>query len=930
MVFPSFGKRLCALFLFCSSLCFLSSAHAQPRTEGSIIGTVTDISGAVIPGASVKLVNPVSHLTRSATTGSSGVFHFPALPFGNYRLTVRSKGFAVTSQAVGITSILPQTLTIALKVAAATQTVTVQAAGPLSTPTALQTTVARATFTKIPLESSTSAISSLVMLTTPGVTADSNGMIHGMGDHAENTYSLDGEPITDQMSKTFSNQLPSNAIQSVKVISGAPPAQYGDKTSLVIEVTTRSGEGVTHPTGSVSSSYGAFGTATSGFDISYGGQKWGNFFEIDGLNSGRFLDAPEFSVFHDLGNQENAFDRIDRQFDPHDSIRLDLNYSRSWFQTPNTYDNLNIQNVIRGGNGPNPVFANVGNADQRAKIGTFDIAPTYTRLISNSAVFTFGVYVRRTSFNYIPTNNPLGDLGPTDLQQESIAQQRSLLNAGAVTTLTWTHGINTVLAGADYNSAFLNEHFHLGIVNNLLNAPCLNAAGNPIYGYSSPSNCPIGDYGNPGFNTALAPYDLTRGGSLYTFNGHADIKTTGLYVEDQIKSGPWFANVGMRGDLYNGLSSASQAEPRVNVAYTIVRTGTILRTSYARTLETPYNENLVLSSEGCANRVLSPLLSCSSNFTTPLRAGPRDETHVGFEQHIGRHLNVSADYIWKYTQFGGDFSVLGNTPITFPIEWHNSKITGIAGRVDVTHFRRLLAYMAFSSVAARFFPPQVAGAGATVGQTGFPFRIDHDEKFNQTTHIQYSLPLPTAPWIGFNWRFDSGMVAAAVPCYNPLSHDANSACANSSTTLNGQPAIALVDNNLPPGKNPITGGPVYVPLTADQEMQAGLECDGVKATLGHPLPAVCPANELTSSVVYIPAPGTGDNDHNPPRVRPRSLFDLSVGDSNLFAHGKRRWSIVLTALNISNKYALYNFLSTFSGTHYVTPRALTAKIAYHF
>ena len=165
---------------------------------------------------------------------------------------------------------------------------------------------------------------------------------------------------------------------------------------------------------------------------------------------------------------------------------------------------------------------------------------------------------------------------------------------------------------------------------------------------------------------------------------------------------------------------------------------------------------------------------------TPLLAGPRNETHVGFEQHFGHHFNVSADYIWKYTQYGGDFSVLGSTPITFPIAWHNSKITGIAGRVDVTHFRRLLAYMAFSSVAARFFPPQVAGAGATVGQTGFPFRIDHDEKFNQTTHIQYSLPLPTAPWIGFNWRFDSGMVAGAVPCYNPRSNDANSACANSS------------------------------------------------------------------------------------------------------------------------------------------------------
>ena len=930
MAFPSFGKRLWTLLLFCLPLCFISPIYAQPNTHGSILGTVTDDSGAVIPGAKVTLSSPVTHLTQSAVTGSSGVFHFSDLPFGHYQVTVRSKGFALTSKSVSITSILPQTLTIALKVAAATQTVTVQAAGSLSTPTTLQTTVARETFAKIPLESSTSAISSLVTLTTPGVTADSNGMIHGMGDHAENTYSLDGEPITDQMSKTFSNQLPSSAIASVKVISGAPPAQYGDKTSLVIEVTTRSGEGVTKPTGSVHTSYGSFGTATAGFDMSYGGRNWGNFLELDGLNSGRFLDTPEHSVMHDRGNQENSFDRIDLQFDPHDSLRLDLNYSHSWFQTPNTYDNLNVRNVIRGGAGPDPVLANVGNADQRAKIGTVNISPTYTRLVNNNTVFTLGAYVRRETFAYYPSNNPLADLGPPNLQQESISQQRSLLNAGAVTSLTWTHGVNTVLGGAQYNSAFLNEHFHLGIVSNLLNAPCMDASGNPMYGYSNPANCPSGAAANPSYDPALAPYDLTRGGSPYTFNGHADVKTLGLYVEDQIKSGPWFANIGMRGDVYDGLSSASQAEPRINVAYTIARTGTVLRTSYAHTLETPYNENLVLSSVGCANPVLSPLLGCSSNFATPLLAGPRNETHVGFEQHFGRHFNVSASYIWKYTQYGGDFSVLGSTPITFPIAWHNSKITGIAGRVDVTHFRRLLAYMAFSSVAARFFPPQVAGAGATVGQSGFPFRIDHDEKFNQTTHIQYSLPLPTAPWIGFNWRFDSGMVAGAVPCYNPLSNDANSACANSSTTLNGQPAIALVDNNLPPATNPVTGKPVYVPLTADQEMQAGLECDGVSATPGHPLPSVCLANQLTSSVVSIPAPGTGDNDHNPPRIQPRSLFDLSIGDNNLFAHGDRRWSVVLSGVNIANEYSLYNFLSTFSGTHYVTPRSLTAKIAYHF
>src|SRR6185437_11487432 len=104
--------------------------------------------------------------------------------------------------------------------------------------------------------------------------------------HASNSFSVDGQPITDQQSKVFSNQLPANSIQSIQVISGAPPAEYGDKTSLVIVATTRSGQGVTKPTGSISSSYGSFGSSTGGFDLSYGGKNWGNFLEIDGLNTG--------------------------------------------------------------------------------------------------------------------------------------------------------------------------------------------------------------------------------------------------------------------------------------------------------------------------------------------------------------------------------------------------------------------------------------------------------------------------------------------------------------------------------------------------------------------------------------------------------------------------------------------------------------------
>src|SRR6201999_3574969 len=189
--------------------------------------------------------------------------------------------------------------------------------------------------------------------------------------------------------------------------------------------------------------------------------------------------------------------------------------------------------------------------------------------------------------------------------------------------------------------------------------------------------------------------------------------------------------------------------------------------SYARTQETPFNENLVLSANGCYDPVLNAIFSTLGPCNpAPFNPGFRNEFHAGLQQSVGRHFVLDAQYIWKYTHDGYDFSVLGSTPITFPIEWHNSKIPGFAGRVSVPNFHGLSALMVFSSVAARFFTPQIGGAGAvpsgTLGEAFTAFRIDHDERFNQTTHLQYQ-PWKTGPWVGFNWRYDSGLVAGEVP-----------------------------------------------------------------------------------------------------------------------------------------------------------------------
>jgi hypothetical protein len=474
--------------------------------------------------------------------------------------------------------------------------------------------------------------------------------------------------------------------------------------------------------------------------------------------------------------------------------------------------------------------------------------------------------------------------------------------------MSYLKGIHNVKAGINYQHTFLTEGDSIGIVDPgvVPSLNCQDANGNPLPGTPY---------------AALAPFDLTTGGTPFLFHGHTDVKEPAMYIQDTITEGSWTFNLGLRGDLYNGFKSARQAEPRLGIAYNFKPTSTVLRVSHARTMETPFNENLVIASMGCNDPFLSilippPGVTCNLGPITP---GHRNEFHVGLQQAFGKFLVVDAEYLWKYTHNTFDFGIVGNTPIAFPIEWTASKIPGYAVRASVPNFHGLTAYPVFSGVAARFFLPQVAGVPIIpVGNS--VFRIDHDEIFNQTTHAQYQVGR-RGPWFAFNWRYDSGLVSGAIPCSAPTA-----TCFASTSVADGGGA------NIPAGQvafvNVITG----LPLTADQEFQALLTSDGKLAApnpLGAAL-ATCDAAGLGSKLLQVPKPGAENDDHNPQRMASRHLFDLSVGHDNIFHGDKYKVSARLSVINLTNNYVLYNFLSTFSGTHYVSPRTVTATVGFHF
>src|SRR5579864_391088 len=199
-----------AAFIISTGLLCSSLATAQGGSSTSVTGTVLDPTGALVPNATVEIRNPVSGLDRTTTTDSGGKFSIANVPFNPYHLSVLAQKFAPYVQDIDVRSVVPVALTINLEIASSSTTVEVQAtaADLLENDPTFHTDVDKNLIDKLPLESQSSSLSSLVTLASPGVAADSNGLFHGLGDHAENSFSLDGQPITDQQSKVFSNQVP--------------------------------------------------------------------------------------------------------------------------------------------------------------------------------------------------------------------------------------------------------------------------------------------------------------------------------------------------------------------------------------------------------------------------------------------------------------------------------------------------------------------------------------------------------------------------------------------------------------------------------------------------------------------------------------------------------------------------------------------------
>jgi hypothetical protein len=714
--------RLCLSCLFLIMIPLTSSA-VPSESSGTISGRVVGPDGEAIAGVRLFLHNDITGYRSETLSRPDGSFAFYNVPFNPYHLHADLVGFKPYRVTVNVRSVRPVELKVTLELAPVAVTVIVTsgepAAGQLETDTSVShVDIDRSYIVRAPAPVSSRAIAELITA-TPGFAMDENGRYHFQGAHSQSEYVIDGQTISDQTGVTFSDSIDPGIAQSMEVIYGNVPAEYGEKVGAVINIATRSGLGKPFEA-ELQSGAASFGTFEEGASVTAGSETWGVYANVAGSWSNRFLDPINPDDLHNRGNTERAFLRLDYA-SPRmtDLLRLTLLAGRTDRQVPNTYTQ------------------EAAGQDQRVKSSDENLNLGWTHVLSPAATFDLTAFARFSDFHLLSSANDMPVTASSD---------RSLDNYGLTPSIAWVHGAHEIKAGAVIKRFPIGEHFRFGITDPALNDPSSD------------------DY-----NPDLAPYDLTRGGSLFEFAGRRTGTYFATYLEDNVKLRDLTLNLGLRFDLNDLPRNESALEPRLGAAYFIRKTRTVLRASYNRILYTPEYENILLSSSAEAASLVPPIVKESRPLGGGLLLVPCERQNafmLGIEQALGGFARFDFDLWWRRSSGAGDQDQFLDTGVVFPIAFHAGRLHGWDVRIDLARWHGLQGFLSLGHTRAVYVPPVVGGLfldqAALESITSGPFLIDHDQALEAQLQVFYDIG-KSGVWLGGNVRYDSGLVCDVGP-----------------------------------------------------------------------------------------------------------------------------------------------------------------------
>ncbi|MDY1549055.1 TonB-dependent receptor [Luteibacter sahnii] len=548
-----------------------------------------------------------------------------------------------------------------------------------------------------------------VILQAPGVVQDSYGQLHVRGDHANLQYRINGVLIPESIGG-FGQTLDARTIDSVKLLTGALPAQYGDRTAAIIDITTRTAkqDGVNGSVGVMGGQYGTLNPNASLFGRS---GNWSWFLTANYLENDNGIENPTSSrkPIHDHTNQAKAFGDVSYLIDNDTRLSFMFGATNNRFQIPN-------------------------NPNQTPQFGYLDVTHFDSAQLNERQQ-------ERTRFGVLSLQGKMGDTA----YQVSAGERYSgldftpddigdLMFNGVASNVRRANRATTLQA--DFSTPLGDNHtLRYGLYGSFERA-------------TSTNNALVFPADDTGAQSSTVPLNIVDASRVLA-------RTYAVYLQDEWSIGDkWTVNYGVRGDRYNAFRPESQLSPRLGVVYQPTDSTTI-HAGYSRYFTPPATEMIAPTSIAKFDGTTNALQNDGNDTPLAERASYYD---IGISQKIGSAWTVGLDSYYRKVSRIQDEGQFGAALVYSTFNYDQGRIKGTEFTVNYDG-GALTAYFNFAYNRA-------VGKNVITSQYNFNpddlayianhyIHLDHDQKFTSSGGIGYAFADSTR--LGLDYLYGSGL-----------------------------------------------------------------------------------------------------------------------------------------------------------------------------
>ena len=697
-------KKLPALVIIIFILGILASPrHGLAQGDGTVHGVVhAQADQSPLPNAEVRLEGVSISLSRQTTAGPDGHFALRRLPPGEYTLVVGRSDFLEQRLLFTLKPREVRNFALELELLPVTEAVTVTAEAQTVAPTfsPSSTTIQQRNFDLFPASQRTN-LPEVIAVTVPGMVRSHDDFVHVRGSELALNVFINGVSFWENPHAVFSPGLAPDVIQSMNVMTGGFPAEYGNRFGGILDVVTKSGFSMNNE-GSIT--LGAGQALRHNAAIEFGGhtERAGYYFYSSAFESSRFLSPPDQRSIHNTGRGMRNFLQLDFNVNANNFLKLTLLGDGTNFEIPKTALDDQLRPEL--------------DASQRTRSQTAIFS--WDRILSTHSLLHAAFYQRWSRSTLLPGVESHDQLAAiTDAE-------RTLNTVGFKTDVTRFFNRHTLKGGVDL--VMLRPHEKL------------------FYDYEG--------FGR--FSHHLGADRVHFHGPI-TFDRTETGGQASLYLQDEMQvTNNLTVDLGLRFDRYSLAMSDYHFSPRLNVSYRFDGTGTVLYGSYNHFYIPPVVENVLLSSAGLSGHIRE-----IGTALPPLRPVVENQFELGVTQpfHSSFQLGLAAYY--RISNDQAHTVLLPDSRIYNYANFDKAEAWGMEIKAQVPTLPRLglSGYLNYALGRVYLFNPVVAGFTASAGHGSGAFLAPMDQ--THTLSAGFTWRHPSGFWTNMIFEYGSGTPA---------------------------------------------------------------------------------------------------------------------------------------------------------------------------